>query len=55
MRKTNGREDNKIYENKEFAPDYNPNYEFGKVGLGSCGPALHKIPSRKPFNKPGLT
>lgn len=55
MLKTMGREDNKIYENKEFAPDYNPNYEFGRTGLGSCGPPIHKIPSRKPFHKTGLT
>ncbi|KAL4504067.1 hypothetical protein ABPG72_022697 [Tetrahymena utriculariae] len=55
MRKTIGREDNKIYENKEFAPDYHPNYEFGKKGLGTSGPLFHKIPSRKPFHKAALT
>ncbi|EGR27995.1 hypothetical protein IMG5_185190 [Ichthyophthirius multifiliis] len=50
-----GREDNKIYENKEFAPDYNPNYEFGKKTLGSCGPSFHKIPARKTFEKKTIT
>lgn len=55
MSKTMGREDNKMYENKEFAPDYQPNYEFGRKGLGSCGPPLHKTPSRRPNHRPALT
>jgi len=25
-----GREDGMMYKNKEFAPDYEPNYEFGR-------------------------
>ncbi|EGR28162.1 hypothetical protein IMG5_182090 [Ichthyophthirius multifiliis] len=50
-----GREDNKIYQNKQFAPDYYPNYEYGKKTLGSCGPAFNKIPSRKKLEKQQIT
>ena len=33
-----GREDNKMYENKQFAPDYNPNYDFGRKTICTAGP-----------------
>ncbi|CAD8101144.1 unnamed protein product [Paramecium primaurelia] len=36
-----------IYKKKEFAPDYKPNFEFGKKKLGSCGAPFYKLEQRK--------
>ncbi|CAD8111993.1 unnamed protein product [Paramecium sonneborni] len=36
-----------IYKKKEFAPDYKPNFEFGKKSLGSCGAPFYKLEQRK--------
>ncbi|CAK62844.1 unnamed protein product (macronuclear) [Paramecium tetraurelia] len=36
-----------IYKKKEFAPDYKPNFEFGKKQLGSCGAPFYKLEQRK--------
>lgn len=33
----------------EYAPDYKPNYEYGKRGLGSVGMKFEKMSSRKPL------
>ena len=45
-----GRERNGgLYKDPEYAPDYAPNYEFGKKGLGSCGPKFEKVSNRKPM------
>lgn len=36
-----------IYKKKQFAPDYHPNFEFGRKQLGSCGAAFDKLEKRK--------
>ncbi|CAD8172101.1 unnamed protein product [Paramecium octaurelia] len=36
-----------IYKKKQFAPDYHPNFEFGKKQLGSCGAPFDKLEMRK--------
>ncbi|CAD8209409.1 unnamed protein product [Paramecium pentaurelia] len=36
-----------IYKKKEFAPDYKPNFEYGKKQLGSCGAPFYKLEQRK--------
>ncbi|CAD8147606.1 unnamed protein product [Paramecium pentaurelia] len=36
-----------IYKKKQFAPDYHPNFEFGKKQLGSCGAPFDKLEQRK--------
>ncbi|CAD8114705.1 unnamed protein product [Paramecium sonneborni] len=36
-----------IYKKKQFAPDYQPNFEFGKKQLGSCGAPFDKLEQRK--------
>lgn len=39
-----------MIKNVEYAPDYKPNYEYGKKNLGSCGIKFAKMSSRKPLN-----
>ena len=39
-----------MIKNVEYAPDYKPNYEYGKKSLGSCGIKFAKMSSRKPLN-----
>ncbi|CAD8066334.1 unnamed protein product [Paramecium primaurelia] len=36
-----------IYKKKQFAPDYHPNFEYGRKQLGSCGAAFDKLEKRK--------
>jgi hypothetical protein len=36
-----------IYKKKNYAPDYQPNFEFGRKGLGSCGAAFDRYEERK--------
>jgi len=49
MSKCLGRERNNLYKNQEYAPDYAPNWEYGKKRLGSCGPKFNKMSARKPL------
>ncbi len=35
----------------DFAPDYKPDFEYGKKKLGKTGPNFEKLPPRKPMNK----
>ena len=35
----------------EYAPDYTPDFEIVKKGLGSCGPKFQKLQARKVFYK----
>lgn len=48
--KSRGREKNTFYRNLEYSPDYEPNFEFGRKQLGSCGTKFEKISPRKPFH-----
>jgi len=47
MNKSRGREQNVMYKTMEYSPDYKPNFEFGKKGLGNSGPIFDKRSSRK--------
>ena len=48
-----GRSDgkNSLFKSLEYAPDYEPNFEFGKKTIGSCGPKFEKLSHRKPLGK----
>eukprot|EP01017_Pseudomicrothorax_dubius_P024553 TRINITY_DN2608_c0_g1_i3.p1 TRINITY_DN2608_c0_g1~~TRINITY_DN2608_c0_g1_i3.p1 ORF type:complete len:157 (-),score=27.98 TRINITY_DN2608_c0_g1_i3:1-471(-) len=39
------------YRSMEYAPDYKPNPEYVKKGLGSCGPSFEKGTVRKPLER----
>ena len=41
---------NTFYKNLEYSPDYQPNFEFGRKQLGSCGSKFEKVSPRKPFH-----
>jgi hypothetical protein len=47
--KSLGRDRSALYLNKQYSPDYAPNFEFGRKGLGSCGPMFNKVSQRKPM------
>lgn len=40
-----------FFKSLEYAPDYAPNYEFGKRRIGSTGPGFDKMSPRKPYYK----
>jgi hypothetical protein len=55
MEKILSRDQMLIYKKKNYAPDYQPNFEFGRRyhrtsflrGLGSCGASFDKLEKRK--------
>ena len=47
MKKSRGRDTQLLYKNLEFAPDYDPNFEYGKKRLGSSGPKFELNSPRK--------
>jgi len=47
MNKSRGRDTKLMYKTMEYSPDYNPNFEFGRKGLGNPGPKFEKKSSRK--------
>ena len=40
-----------MYKKVDFAPDYKPDFEFGKKKIGFTVPCFDKIPQRKPMHK----
>eukprot|EP01016_Furgasonia_blochmanni_P046119 TRINITY_DN6596_c0_g1_i3.p1 TRINITY_DN6596_c0_g1~~TRINITY_DN6596_c0_g1_i3.p1 ORF type:complete len:368 (+),score=65.20 TRINITY_DN6596_c0_g1_i3:95-1105(+) len=50
-----GREDNKMYKRVDFAPDYKPNFEYGKKRILAFGMKFEKMSGRKPTHKESYT
>jgi len=55
FKKSIGREKFKLFKDMEFAPDYSPNWEFGKKRIIKPGPKFETYSPRKPLNKPSVT
>jgi len=56
MNKTLGRDLKFLFKSMEYSPDYEPNFEFGRKGLGSPGPRFEKVTARKSmgFKSPSI-
>jgi len=47
LTKSLGRDHKPMYKEAPYSPDYTPNFEYGRKGLGSCGPKFNKVSARK--------